>query len=144
MSWLTGQSTDRAGLLTLRPELAASHDRLIAALWSGPISPSVLELCRLRMAMLLRCAPALAERSRAAKAHGLAEETIARLADWPTDPAFGPTDRACLTFAEVYVIDAVAAAFDAMYGTLLGAGIVGIDVKEAMRLRNAQVNDCGL
>ena len=38
----------------------------------------------------------------------------------------------------------VAAAFDRMYGTLLGEGIVGMDVKEAMRLRNAEVSGCGL
>jgi hypothetical protein len=35
-------------------------------------------------------------------------------------------------------------AFDAMYGTLLGRGTVGMDVKEALRLRNASVSDCGL
>jgi hypothetical protein len=34
--------------------------------------------------------------------------------------------------------------FDDMYATLLGGGVVGMDVKEAMRLRNAQVSDCGL
>jgi hypothetical protein len=38
----------------------------------------------------------------------------------------------------------VKAAFDRMYATLLGAGEVGMDVKEAMRLHNAEVNDCGL
>jgi hypothetical protein len=38
----------------------------------------------------------------------------------------------------------VTAAFDRMYARLLGGGIVGMDVKEAMRLRNAEVNDCGL
>lgn len=38
----------------------------------------------------------------------------------------------------------VTAAFDAMYATLLGGGTVGMDVKEAMRLRNAAVSDCGL
>lgn len=36
------------------------------------------------------------------------------------------------------------AAFDAMYATLLGRGIVGMDIKEAMRLRNADINKCGL
>jgi hypothetical protein len=35
-------------------------------------------------------------------------------------------------------------AFDRMYATLLGGGEVGMDVKEAMRLHNARVNDCGL
>jgi len=39
---------------------------------------------------------------------------------------------------------AVMEAFDAMYATLLGRGVVGMDVKEAMRLRNATINDCGL
>lgn len=34
--------------------------------------------------------------------------------------------------------------FDAMYATLLGRGVVGMEVKEAMRLRNAAVSDCGL
>ena len=38
----------------------------------------------------------------------------------------------------------VTAAFDRMYARLLGGGVVGMDVKEAMRLRNAEVNDCGL
>ncbi len=36
------------------------------------------------------------------------------------------------------------AAFDHMYATLLGRGIVGMEIKEAMRLRNASVNRCGL
>ena len=39
---------------------------------------------------------------------------------------------------------AVRAAFDAMYATLLGGGTVGMEVKEAMRLRNAAISDCGL
>ena len=38
----------------------------------------------------------------------------------------------------------VQAAFDAMYAALLGRGIVPMDIKEAMRLRNAKVNGCGL
>lgn len=38
----------------------------------------------------------------------------------------------------------VRAAFDSMYATLLGGGTVGMDIKEAMRLRNAAVSDCGL
>ena len=32
---------------------------------------------------------------------------------------------------------AVMEAFDAMYAVLLGGGVAGMDVKEAMRLRNA-------
>lgn len=39
---------------------------------------------------------------------------------------------------------AVMEAFDAMYATLLGGGVAGMDVKEAMRLRNAFASGCGL
>lgn len=35
-------------------------------------------------------------------------------------------------------------AFDQMYGTLWTDGVAAVDVKEAMRLRNARVNGCGL
>ena len=39
---------------------------------------------------------------------------------------------------------AVMDAFDAMYAVLLGGGVAGMDVKEAMRLRNAKASGCGL
>jgi hypothetical protein len=39
---------------------------------------------------------------------------------------------------------AVTDAFDAMYAVLLGGGIVGMDVKEDIRLRNAKASGCGL
>lgn len=35
-------------------------------------------------------------------------------------------------------------AFDDMYATLWSRGVVGTDVKELVRLRNARVTDCGL
>jgi alkylhydroperoxidase family enzyme len=105
MSWLLGDGATRADALGLRPELAAKHLRLLDAIWAGPVSPVILELCRLRMATLLRCAPALAERSAAATAAGLTEDHIARLPSWPHDPAFSDAERACLEFAEKFVID---------------------------------------
>ena len=39
---------------------------------------------------------------------------------------------------------AVLHAFDAMYASLLGGGVAGMDVKEAMRLRNALASGCRL
>jgi hypothetical protein len=39
---------------------------------------------------------------------------------------------------------AVMEAFDAMYAVVLGGGVAGMDVKEAMRLRNAMASGCGL
>ena len=39
---------------------------------------------------------------------------------------------------------AVRRAFDQMYATLWSNGVIGVDVKELVRLRNARVTDCGL
>lgn len=39
---------------------------------------------------------------------------------------------------------AVRQAFDTMYATLWSNGVVDVDVKELVRLRNARVTDCGL
>lgn len=39
---------------------------------------------------------------------------------------------------------AVRQAFDKMYATLWSDGVVDLDVKELVRLRNARVTDCGL
>ncbi len=39
---------------------------------------------------------------------------------------------------------AVRQAFDAMYATLWSKGVLDVDVKELIRLRNARVTDCGL
>lgn len=39
---------------------------------------------------------------------------------------------------------ALRAAFDQMYGVLWTDGVAAVDVKEAMRLRNARVTGCGL
>jgi alkylhydroperoxidase family enzyme len=106
VSWLLdGRSVGRDEVLGLRPELAGDHALLLDVIWSGAVSPVTLELCRLRMAMVLRCAPALAERSPAAVDAGLDEDRIARLPAWPTDPAFSDEERACVSFAEKYVID---------------------------------------
>jgi len=95
----------RADVLSVRPELAEAHERLLAALWDGSVSPVTLELCRLRMATLLSSPAALAERTPAASDAGLTEERIGRLSLWPTDSSYSPEERACIGFAEQFVID---------------------------------------
>jgi alkylhydroperoxidase family enzyme len=102
VSWLTDAPIDRREVLELRPELAAAHHRLHATIWECGIAPSILELCRLRMAQLLQCAPALAERS---PRIDVAEERVAHLAQWPTNPLYSDDERTCLEFAELFVID---------------------------------------
>lgn len=101
----TPPSGTRAAALGTRPELAAAHARLLAVLWAGTVSPVTLELCRLRMATLLASQAALAERTPAALAAGLTEERIGRLSLWATDPSFTPEERACIAFAEQFVLD---------------------------------------
>lgn len=84
----------------VRQHLAQAWD----AAWES-VDPVLLELCRLRVAMLLGCAPELAARTPAAVSAGLDEDTVAVLADWPRSARFGQTERACLAFTEQFVID---------------------------------------
>lgn len=102
-SWITGRTTTRDELLDLRPELAAEHRAVLDAIWSGPVPPRTLELCRLRTAMLLQDHVALAERS--PQAHGLDDTVIGAIGSWLTDERFTEADRACLSLSEQYVID---------------------------------------
>ena len=74
------------------------------AAWDA-VDPVLLELCRLRVAMLLGCEAELQVRTPAAAAAGLDEATIAELSRWPTSDRFGSRERACLAFCEQFVID---------------------------------------
>lgn len=67
------------------------------------VDPVLLELCRLRMATLLRAAGDLELRSPTACAAGLTEDKIAALPMWPSDPRFTAAERAALCFAEQFV-----------------------------------------
>lgn len=102
MSWLTGGPTTRDEMLARRPELADAFRDVSEGLWDGSVDPRPLELCRLRTAKLVGSAAALAERTPGVD---LDEETIAALAAWPTDHRFDETDRACLAYAEQFVLD---------------------------------------
>ncbi len=107
MSWVTGGAP--AGfdeLVALRPGLAADLAAFDALLWSGEAVPApLLELARLRIAQLVGCDAELAARTPAAQRAGLDESRVARLAQWPTDPATTPAEHACLALAEQVVID---------------------------------------
>lgn len=103
MSWLLGAPADRDEVLALRPELAEAHRALHAAVWASDVPAETLELCRLWMATLLDARRALAERS--PQAAGLDEARVAALGRWRTDDAFTADERACLAFAELFVLD---------------------------------------
>ncbi len=91
----------------LAPQIYAQYRELATQLWTGEaVSPVLLELCRLRIAQLVGCERDLAIRTPAATSAGLTEDKIAALRQWPTSPQYEPVERACLSFAECYVIDA--------------------------------------
>lgn len=93
---------DRDDAIALLPGLAAAHRHLHTVVWDGPVPAATLERCRLRTAQLLRSPRALAERTPAA---GLGDGDLARLPQWPTDPTLDAGTRACLAFAEQFLID---------------------------------------
>jgi alkylhydroperoxidase family enzyme len=84
----------------VRDALAAAWD----AAWAC-VDPVLLELCRLRIAMLLGCADEKEVRTPIAVDGGLDDATVAVLARWPYDERFGRRERACLAFTEQFVID---------------------------------------
>lgn len=80
------------------------HQRFAAAhtaAWSATPARS-LELCRVRIAMLLGCTKEACTRTPGA---GVDDALVAALPAWPHDDRFDATDRACLAFAEQWVID---------------------------------------
>ena len=93
----TPGSADVPGFADVRGELDAANQ----AAWAAT-SPRLLELCRIRIATLLGCDTEADARTTGSGVDDGVAEAI-RL--WPTDPRFDSTDRACLAFAEHYVID---------------------------------------
>jgi alkylhydroperoxidase family enzyme len=112
IDWGTASTAEVIGaVLREQPDvaahLAAAHDEA----WNT-IDPVLLELVRLRVAMLLDNAAERAVRTPAAVAAGFDEALAAELPRWPTSPLFGPRERACLDLTEQWVID-VASVSDA-------------------------------
>jgi alkylhydroperoxidase family enzyme len=68
------------------------------------IDPTVLELCRLRVAQMVESAFDLALRYRPAAEAGLGQAKIAALSDYPTSPLFSDRERVILEFTEQWVI----------------------------------------
>ncbi len=60
----------------------------------------------------------------------------------PRVPSAVPGEAATLRTALAHCPD-LAAAFHRLYGTMWSDGIVGQDIKETARMRNARVTDCG-
>jgi alkylhydroperoxidase family enzyme len=110
MTWLKTNvdgDTELDRVLGLTPAVYDRYRELAAQVWKPElVSPVLLELCRLRVAQLIGSNYALSIRTPEATAAGLTEAKIAALRQWPTSPLFDAAERACLAFAESYVIDA--------------------------------------
>ena len=86
------------------PNLASARDALRASLWDRPHLPAaVLELCRLRLAQLHG-----SEQDAAFEERAVPSEQRAALRTWNSSSLFGDAERACLSFAEIYAMDASA------------------------------------
>jgi alkylhydroperoxidase family enzyme len=111
--------------LSDRPDVASHLADLERAAWSS-VDPVVLELCRVRIAMLLGCADEAQARSGEAIARGLDETTLADLPKWPTSSRFGPRERACLAFCEQFVIDVAGMSDDLAFAVAEHLGPQGL------------------
>lgn len=103
MSWIS-TGGDRRSIVGELTEIAAPYLALEQSLWHQPHLPAeVLELCRLRLAQLHRCAVELARTG-----WEIPEEKKAALTHWERSELFTAADRGCLAFTEVYAMDAQA------------------------------------
>jgi alkylhydroperoxidase family enzyme len=116
MDWIT-LTTGEDPRPRVAPGATAAWTALSASVWSAA-DPELLELARMRIALLLRD-PEAVERPPVG-APRLPEDKVASLADWPTSPLFSETERVALAFAERFVID-VAGIGDADRGSLIAA-----------------------
>ena len=90
-----------------RPEYAAALRDTEDAIWNQTlVSPTILELCRLRISQILGCGAALEYRTPRALADGFDEALVDSLTSWPTSDCFDRRLRACLGYAEQLLIDA--------------------------------------
>lgn len=104
MTWLPRSAqgeTAFARVFGLSPELYARYREFDDLFWTTrPVDPVLLELCRLRVAQILGCAARPRPRS------GIGEARVAALESWRGRPdAFSAVERACLGFAEKFVLD---------------------------------------
>ena len=109
MTWLAYDAPGRTPLdrvLGLRPELHRGLLAFYALFWERRlVDPVLLELCRLLAAGLLGCTSEQRIRYRPAVDAGLSELAAASVATWRTAGCFDARERACLLFAEKFVLD---------------------------------------
>jgi alkylhydroperoxidase family enzyme len=113
MDWIT-LTTGEDPRPRVAPRATEAWTALSTSVWKAA-DPELLELARMRIAMLLRDPGAVDRRPPGAPPVAL--DKVAALADWPTSPLFSETERVALAFTERFVID-VAGIGDADRGAL--------------------------
>jgi alkylhydroperoxidase family enzyme len=109
MTWLPASGEGASAFeraFALRPNLFAAWRDFAVLFWERRLlDPALLELLRARVAQIHGAdLPDLCEAMRAARA-ALDPERRRALETWWQSDAFSPTERACLRFAEQFVLD---------------------------------------
>jgi alkylhydroperoxidase family enzyme len=109
MTWLTGAppaDTAFERAFALRPELFEAWRRFTNLFWEKRLlDPTLLELCRARVGQMLGAVvPDAGDAMRAAR-EALDPRKRAALDDWWNSDVFSDVERACLRFAEQFVLD---------------------------------------
>ena len=123
----------------VREAIAGFHGKVWAT-----VDPVLLELARLRIAMLLDDRDALARRTPAAVEAGLNEAKVAAIASWPDSPLFSERERAAVAFTEQFVgdvsgvtqgdVDALLEHMDASQTYAFVTGLLALDEHQRLSL----------
>jgi alkylhydroperoxidase family enzyme len=109
VNWLgreAEQATELERVLGLLPDAHDAVRDFYSIFWVDElVDPVLLELIRLRIAMLHGVEPELLVRYDIARERGLTEEKISVLSSWPTSPLFSELERQVLGLTEQFVID---------------------------------------
>jgi alkylhydroperoxidase family enzyme len=139
MTWLPETAPGATPLdrtFGLRPAAYDRFKELYGGLWDpAVIDPRVLELCRLRIGTILGSTAERAIRFADAADAGVSERDVAQLPRWPTAAEFTDCERACIAFAEQYVIDPhelTDAHFDALHEHLDAPALATLTLAVAM------------
>ena len=98
-------AADWERLVASSPGFFAAWSALEDELWRS-VDPTILRLCRARMAILLGVPGQRAlTRDEKRDVSSLTRQKLAALAQWPYSPLFAPVERTCLSFAEQFVLD---------------------------------------
>jgi len=109
MPWLqeVEGKTPLERVLRTHPALFERFRDFVSLVWSERlVDPIVLETCRIRIAQILGCASELQLRYRPALDAGLTEEKISAIPEYFSSDHFSDHERACISLAEQYTMDA--------------------------------------